>query len=124
MQTPQGAFYSTGTPSENAAPYILEVPAGSGITSNFYFLATDGDSVGNGITAVVTYSCPDSGTDSQMFMLSRKPYFVHPTTFETLAAKANAAVNNFDKHAFTLVKQMPGWCDYPFPENTEALQQQ
>ena len=36
---------------------MLEVPAGSGYMSPFYFAATNGDSLGNGITALVTYVC-------------------------------------------------------------------
>ena len=113
----QGAFYPTASNfSSAAAPYLLEVPAGSGFTSNFWFLATDGDENGDNISSLVTFSCPDSGTDSQMFILSRKPYFVPPTTFDSMAALASKAVTNFDDHHFTLVKQAQGWCDYPFEE--------
>ena len=82
----------------------------------FDVLATDGDEAGNNITSLVTYSCPDSGTDSQMFFLSRKPYFVPPTTFDSMAALAANAIANFDDHQFTLVKQAQGWCNYPFAE--------
>ena len=113
----QGAFYPKSSNfSSSDAPYLLEVPAGSGITSNFWFLAADGDEKGNNITSLVTFSCPDSGTDSQMFILSRKPYFVPPTTYATMAALASKAVTNFDDHKFTLVKQAQGWCNYPFEE--------
>ena len=110
-----GAFYPKGSDfSAEQAPYRLEIPAGSGIMSDFYFLATDGDSNGDGINTMVTFACPDTGTDSQMFILSRKPYLVAPTTFDTISALAAQSITNFDDHQFTLVKQMPGWCNYTF----------
>ena len=113
----QGAFYPVSANfSASEAPYLLEVPVGSGVMSNFWFLATDGDASGNHITSLVTLSCPGTGTDSQMFFLSRKPYFVAPTTFYSMATLAAQAVTNFGDHNFTLVKQAKGWCNYPFDE--------
>ena len=113
-----GAFYTTGsTFSADAPPYMLEVPAGSGYMNPFYFAATNGDTHGNGITALVTYVCPEDGKNSQMFFLSRKPYFYGGATFESMSALAAQALSNFGEHGFTLPKQMMGWCPYAFSDS-------
>jgi len=96
------------------APYQLEIPVGMGIPAqDFFFVASDGDRHGEGISAVVTYSCPKDGKNSQMFLLSRTPSFASATTRATLEERARAAMSNFDAHDFSLIDQ-PVACEYSY----------
>lgn len=84
------------------------------IPANFWILTTAGD--GAEITAIVTMSCVTSGTDQQIFFLSRKPYFVSPVTFESLESNVRRAINNYDEFDIVSVTQAQGWCNYQLPE--------
>merc|ERR1712032_1250045 len=99
----------------------MGIPVGMGVPAqDFFFVASDGDMNGEGISAVVTYSCPKDGKNSQMFLLSRTPEFVSSGTRATLEARARAAMSNFDSHDFSLVDQ-PAACQYEYGPSAAAF---
>jgi len=118
--TAQGLFKPTSDVSvPGQAPYQLYIPApqflppGVDIPPNdFFFVASDGDADGNGVTAVVTYACPKDGRNSQMFVLSREPA-LSTATEQVLKARARNAMSNFDEHRFHVVDH-PAECKYDY----------
>ncbi len=80
------------------------------IPSNFWILTTAGD--GTGISAIVTMSCLLSGSDQQLFFLSREPYLVPPVTFDALVAQTKRAITNYDEFNITTVQQAQGISAY------------
>jgi len=98
--------------------YKLELDVGIIVKSNFWILTTAGSD--GEITAIVTMSCELSGTNQQIFFLSRKPYLVPPVTFDYLASQVQRAITNFDQFDMAPVLQQQGWCDYQLVE-TETL---
>merc|ERR1711943_81428 len=82
----------------------------------------DGDADGNGITAMVTLSCPHAAqafSGSQAFVLSRTPS-VDAKTMKTLMERAKAAIPNFSEYSFHVPTQTQQ-CQYkwPTPATTE-----
>lgn len=85
--------------------YRLALDVGVIVTSDFWILTTAGD--GNEITAIATMSCV-SGTDQQIFFLSRKPYLVSPVTFDYLESNVRRAITNYDDFDIVSVTQAQG----------------
>merc|ERR1711943_117097 len=76
----------------------------------------DGDADGNGITAMVTLSCPHAAqafSGSQAFVLSRTPS-VDAKTMKTLMDRAKAAIPNFSEYSFHVPTQTQQ-CQYKWP---------
>ena len=98
-------------------PYKLKFPFPGAVPNPFYVAATDGDGTrGGGITAVAFYACDGGGgNNSQLFYLSRAPYFMPPVTVKRLAAKVAKAIGNAPEIQMDLVAQAAGWCDYALP---------
>ena len=100
-------------------PYQLQFPFPGAQPNPFYIAATDGDGTPEGITAVAFYACGAGGSNNtQLFYLSRAPYFMTPVTVERLAAKVAHTVGNHADIQMDLVAQGAGWCDYPFKPTT------
>merc|ERR1711871_326569 len=104
-------------------PYKLQFPYPGVPANDFYIAATDGDGTPSGISAIVTYVCPPGVNNSQMFYLSRMPYFVPPVTADRLAAKAAQAISNAPDIQMDLVAQGQGWCNYPYTTTFAAVTQ-
>jgi len=117
--TPTSESFSPDHP-----PYQLRIVEQVPFTTDFYFAATDGDASGNGITAMVTLSCPHAAqafSGSQAFILSRTPQ-VTAKTMATLMARAKAAIPNFSEHAFNHPVQNKEQCHYKWqPAAVEKL---
>lgn len=117
----QGAMApKSSTFSAADAPYQLTI---GGFTTDFYFVATDGNANGDDITAAITLSCPQGQMAgfqlAQVFLWSRTPFFKDSTTYDILISKARQAVQNWDEHTLLNVKQPQGWCNHkwqsPYP---------
>jgi len=109
--TPTGGSFSADQP-----PYQLKIVEQLPFTTDFYFAATDGDADGNGITAMVTLSCPHAAqafSGSQAFVLSRTPS-VDAKTMKTLMERAKAAIPNFSEYSFHVPTQTQQ-CQYKWP---------
>ena len=110
---------TTGTFSADQPPYQLRIVEQVPFTTDFYFAATDGDASGNGITAMVTLSCPHAAqafSGSQAFILSRTPV-VTKETMATLMERAKLAIPNFSEHSFHAPVQLPDKCHYKWPSS-------
>ena len=102
-------------------PYQLQFPFPGVPASDFYIAATDGDGTPNGISAIATYTCQQGGyNNSQLFYLSRAPYFVAPATQSRLAEKVAKSVANAADIQMDLVPQAQGWCDYEWDQHILA----
>jgi hypothetical protein len=103
-------------------PYKLLFPFPGAAPNPFYVAATDGDGTPGGITAVAFYACDGGGgNNSQLFYLSRAPYFMPPVTVKRLAAKVAKAIGNAADIQLDLVAQAAGWCDYAFPPTAASV---
>merc|ERR1711939_380960 len=105
---------TSGSFSPDHPPYQLRIVEQVPFTTDFYFAVTDGDASGDGITAMVTLSCPHATqafSGSQAFILSRTPQ-ISTETMATLMARAKAAIPNFSEHAFHAPVQNKDQCHY------------
>lgn len=86
--------------------YRLELDFGFPVVNDFWVITTAGSN--NEITAIVIVSCYLTGTDQQIFFLSRKPYFVPPVTFDTLVSQVRRAITNYDEFIIVPTVQAQG----------------